>query len=122
MDYIELTGMVFYGYHGCLDFEKTDGQKFIVDARLYLDLAPAGKSDDLSLTVNYASVYEDIKAIVTGEPLNLIEAVAERIAADILKKYPLEKITVILHKPQAPIDGEFSDVSLSITRTAERRQ
>ena len=117
MDYIDLTGLKFTATHGCLDTERTTPQPFLVDARIYLDLKPAGTSDDLSKTVNYADVYDDIKAIVCGEPKNLIESIGEEIAATLLKKYPLEKVKIIVHKPKAPINGEFTDISVTIKRS-----
>lgn len=116
MDYIDLTALKFTGYHGCLPAERVQGQIFLVDARLGLDLSLAGTTDDLSHTVNYAAVYTDIKDIVTGEPKNLIESVAETIATTLLQKYPLQQVTITIHKPHAPIAGAFTDISVSITR------
>lgn len=117
MDYITITGLKFSACHGCLDFEKQTPQDFLVDARLYLDLAPAGCSDDLNQTVSYAAVSADIKSIVCGPPKQLIEAVAEEIADRLLKKYPLAAVRITVHKPQAPLDEEFTDVSVTIIRS-----
>lgn len=116
MDCIKITAMKFRGFHGCFDFEKQNGQDFFVDAVLYADLSRAGKSDSLADTINYAAVYDDIKTIMTGKPLNLIEAAAEKIAEKLLAAYPVEKAEITVHKPQAPIDGDFSDISVTITR------
>lgn len=117
MDKIELAGLEYFCYHGCLPEERQQGQKFLVDVKLYLDLKKAGNSDNLTATVNYAEVYEDIKKIVTGEPYNLIEAVAEKIAAVILAKYAaVKKLKVTVHKPSAPIAGKFRDVAVSLRR------
>lgn len=116
MDHIDLTGLRFTAFHGCLDFERKQGQEFIVDARLYLNLQPAGTTDDLDQTVNYAAVWEDIRDIVCGEPQNLLESVAEKIADRLLAKYPLEKVKITVHKPQAPMPGPFADVSVCIRR------
>ena len=118
MDKIVLTGMEFIGYHGCLPEERQTGQPFIVDAVLYLSLREAGESDDLGKTVNYAEVCAKVQEIVEGEPCNLIETVAERIAAVILKDFSLvEKVAVTLHKPEAPIKGLFKDAAVSIERS-----
>ena len=120
MDEIRLDGMEFYGYHGCLAEERERGQVFYVDAVLALDLFEAGRHDALAATVNYAEVYARVRAIVEGEPFHLIEAVAERIAADLLAAYaPLRRVAVTVHKPAAPIGGRFRDVSVHIVR--ERR-
>lgn len=117
MDCIQLDGMEFYGFHGCLPSERQTGQTFFVDAKLYLELQQAGRSDELSATVNYADVFTDIRDIVEGEPVNLIETVAERIAAVILKNYDLvSMIEVTVHKPSAPIPGKFRDAAVSLTR------
>lgn len=118
MDKIELTGMEFIGYHGCLPEERLSGQPFIVDAVMYLSLQEAGKSDDLGKTVNYAEVFEKVREIVEGEPLNLIEAVAERIAAAVLSDFPLvENVEITLHKPEAPIKGLFKDAAVTVERS-----
>lgn len=117
MDKIELTGLEFFGYHGCLPEERQQGQKFFVDIKLYLNLKKAGSSDNLTATVNYAEVYDDIKKIVEGDPYNLIEAVAERIATVILAKYTaVKKLKVTVHKPSAPIAGKFKDAAVSLRR------
>ncbi|MCR5403911.1 MAG: dihydroneopterin aldolase, partial [Butyrivibrio sp.] len=77
MDRINLTGMEFYGYHGCLPEEREKGQRFYVDVEMFMDLSPAGKSDDLNDTVNYAEVFEYIRQVVEGPSKQLIESVAE---------------------------------------------
>lgn len=117
MDRIVLDHMEFYGYHGCLPEERRKGQTFFVDAAMYLDLRAVGEKDDLEQTVNYADVFAKIRAIVEGEPVNLIETVAERIAAMVLREYPVVmRVDVTVHKPSAPIPGPFRDVSVGITR------
>lgn len=117
MDKIKLTGLAFYGYHGCLPEERKTGQKFFLDITLLADLKAAGESDNLTQTINYAEVYETARAIVEGEPCNLIEAVAERVAAAVLRAYAMVRtVSVAVHKPQAPIPGKFQDVSVRIVR------
>lgn len=118
MDRIELSGMEFFGYHGCFAEERQKGQKFIVDAMLCLDLTEAGRTDDLCRSVNYAEVFEDVRSIVEGEAKNLIEAVAEEIAAQLLKKYAaLARVEIAVHKPQVPLAGTFRDVCVRIERS-----
>ena len=117
MDRIVLDHMEVYGYHGCLPEERQQGQTFFVDAVLHLDLRAAGEQDNLAQTVNYADVFTKIRSIVEGEPANLIEAVAERIASMVLREYPgIVRVEVTVHKPSAPIPGPFRDVSVSIMR------
>ena len=117
MDRIELMGMEFSGCHGCLDFEKAEPQRFLVDAKLYLPLQAAGSSDNLQDTVNYAAVYGTVQSIVEGPSVNLIERLAEMIARRLLQDFPLQAVRVAVHKPQAPIAGVFRDVSVHIKRS-----
>ena len=105
-DYIRLNEMVFYGYHGVLAEEQALGQRFVVDVEMVTDLRPAGLSDELTQTVNYAAVYATIRDIVTGPPRRLIEAVAESIATAVLADHPtIERLTVRVRKPSVPIGG-----------------
>ena len=100
-----LEGMVFHGRHGALPAERELGQPFIVDVELRLDLRPAGLSDDLAQTVDYAEVHRLARDIVEGEPFNLTETVAERIATAILEEYLLvEVVRVRVAKPQVRLD------------------
>jgi len=108
-DRILLRGMVFYGYHGVNPEERALGQRFVVDVELERDLSPAGLSDDLSMTVNYAAVYRAVKEVVEGEACNLIEAVAERVAAALLSRFGPEAVRVRVRKPWAPVKGSVLD-------------
>lgn len=113
-----MTGMEFYGYHGCLAEERKTGQPFVVDAVLFLDLRRAGQRDALEDTVNYAEVFECIRRIAEGEPKLLIEALAEEMAEVVLGQFPaLREIVLTVHKPQAPLPGRFQDVSVTVERT-----
>jgi len=90
---------------------------------MYLDLGPAGKSDDLKKTVNYADVFMETRAIVEGEPYTLLEAVAERIAEVLLEKHPLiERLRITVHKPYAPIPGKFADAAVTIRRARPKHE
>ena len=118
MDYIHLNEMEFYGYHGALPEETKLGQRFRVTVSLATNLEEAGKTDDLEKTVNYAEAYELCKEIVEGAPKKLIEAVAEKIAGELLNRYSnkVAGVRVVLIKPDPPIAGHYASVSVDITR------
>jgi dihydroneopterin aldolase len=115
-DIIKLTGISAVGYHGVLEQERHDGQRFIVDVALHTDIRPAAAGDDLTKTANYAELADQVEAIITGEALQLIETLAERIADHVLRTFSVAAVEVTVHKPQAPIQVEFSDVTVSIYR------
>jgi dihydroneopterin aldolase len=115
-DRIVLTGLRVRGHHGVLPEERRDGQDFVVDAVLHLDLRPAGAADDLARTVHYGVLAEDLAAVVAGEPVDLIETLAERLAEVCLAAGPVERVEVTVHKPQAPITVPFTDVSVTVLR------
>jgi len=110
--------MQFYGYHGALPEETKIGQRFKVSLSLAVCLEKAGLTDDLDKTVNYAEAYTVVKEIVEGEPVKLIEAVAERIASAILKGFEgkVEGCRVRVIKPDPPIPGHYRAVEVDITR------
>jgi dihydroneopterin aldolase len=116
MDRITLSGVTAVGHHGVFDFERRDGQPFVVDAVLHLDFSAAAESDDVRDTAHYGEVAERIAGWITGEPLNLIEALAVRIADDLLSEYQLGAVEITVHKPKAPIEVPFGDVSVSVYR------
>jgi 7,8-dihydroneopterin aldolase/epimerase/oxygenase len=120
VDYIELTGLQFYGFHGALSEENQLGQRFIVHLRLGLNLRPAGQTDGLAHTVDYAKVYQAVRGIVEGASVRLIERVAEHIAEVLLDQFPLiERVDVTVEKPGAPIPGVFGNVAVHIERVRE---
>lgn len=117
MDRIIVSGMQFYGRHGVHDFETQNGQVFVVDVEMTVDLAAASGTDDLEHTVNYGAVFATVESVVTGKPFKLIEAVAGTIAGRVLAEYPpVAAVTVRVHKPRAPIPGSFADVWVELTR------
>ncbi|MCP1411796.1 dihydroneopterin aldolase [Paenarthrobacter sp. A20] len=116
MDRITLTGVTAVGYHGVFDFERRDGQPFVVDAVLHTDFTKAAETDDLQYTAHYGEVAELITKHIEGEPLNLIEALAVRIAEGILANYGVAAVDVTIHKPKAPIEVPFGDVTVSVHR------
>jgi 7,8-dihydroneopterin aldolase/epimerase/oxygenase len=123
-DRILLEGMILYGSHGTLPAERELGQPFIVDIELHLDLQPAGLSDDLIQTVDYSEVHRRTKRIVEGPPLNLTEAVAERIAAAILEEHSLvEAVRVRVAKPHVRLgDTMLAGSAIEIVRHRDKPQ
>lgn len=110
--------MSFYGYHGVFPEENKLGQRFKVDVTLETDLSKAGQTDDLTYTINYAEVYDKVKAIVEGPPKKLVEAVAETIASSLLGAFPMIQCCHIkVIKPDPPIAGHYDYVSIELTRT-----
>ncbi|UUL76641.1 dihydroneopterin aldolase [Pseudarthrobacter sp. Fe7] len=116
MDRITLTGVTAVGYHGVFDFERREGQPFVVDAVLYLDFTEAAQSDDVRDTAHYGEVAQRITDWITAEPLNLIEALAVRIADSLLAEFSLHAVDITVHKPQAPIEVPFGDVAVTVHR------
>jgi len=116
-DRIELRGLRVRGRHGVYDFERADGQDFLIDVALELDLAKAAATDDVADTVHYGELAGRLVAVVAGEPVNLIETLAGRLAAICLRDARVAAATVTVHKPQAPIPHEFADVAVTIRRT-----
>jgi 7,8-dihydroneopterin aldolase/epimerase/oxygenase len=115
-DRIELRGLRARGSHGVLAFERAQGQDFLVDAVLELDLGPAAASDEVADTVHYGELAERLVTVVTGEPVNLIETLAARLVAVCLEDPRVGAATVTVHKPQAPIPHAFTDVSVTLRR------
>ncbi len=119
-DEITLTGLRAFGRHGVYDEERRDGQYFVVDATMYLSTKRAAETDDVTDTVHYGEVAERIVALVQGDPVNLLESLADAIARDILASYELVRmIAVTIHKPEAPITVPFQDVSVTVRRARE---
>jgi len=117
LDRISVTGIEAIGHHGVLPEERRDGQRFVVDLVLALDTRPAAWSDDLSRTVDYASLTQRVHDAVASEPVNLIETLAERVAGLVLDVEPVRWVRVTVHKPEAPISVTFTDVAVTIERS-----
>lgn len=115
-DRITLTGLRAFGHHGVYEDERREGQEFVIDVTLHLDLARAAAGDTLRDTVHYGELAEDVVHAVERDPVDLIETVAERIAALVLRRRPVLAVDVTVHKPHAPITVPFQDVSVSIRR------
>ncbi len=115
-----MNNMVFYGYHGVMQEEKVLGQKFHVDANLYLNLKSAGSSDNLNFTVSYAKVYEIIKKVVTEERFDLLEALSHRLCASVLSNFEMiQEVEITVRKPGAPVAGCFDFFGVQIKRSRD---
>lgn len=121
-DHITVTGIAATGYHGVYDDERRDGQLFIADVTLGLDLHPAAVSDSVADTVHYGEFAAEVHAILAGEPVDLLEKLAERIADAALAHEIVDDVTVTIHKPHAPIEVPFTDVTVQITRRRDNGQ
>lgn len=116
-DRIFLRALPFYARHGLNAAEQELGQRFVVDVDWWLDTRPAAWADDLTLTVSYQTVYDQVRAVVENDRVHLIETLAERIAMRLLDHFgPIEQVRVVVHKPGAPITGVFGDVGVEIYR------
>ena len=117
VDIIRIAGIKSFGHHGALPEEKRLGQRFTVSVDLEVDTRPAAAADDLKLTVDYAQVIRTVEAQLTGQPVYLIETLAQQIAARILGTFPVVKaVTVEVTKPFAPVAAEFDAISVKIRR------
>jgi 7,8-dihydroneopterin aldolase/epimerase/oxygenase len=117
-DRITLSGLRAFGHHGAFEHERQYGQEFVVDAVLWVDTRPAAAADDLSMTVDYAEVAAALAAIVSGEPVSLIETLAARLAGACLSaSLAVREVEITVHKPQAPLQQPFGDVAVTIRRS-----
>ena len=116
-DQIRVNGIKAIGYHGVLPHEAIEGQEFSVDLLVTLDLRAASLSDDLTETINYADLAQIAYDNIVGERVQLIERLAGRIAEEISSSYSqITSVSVTVHKPHAPVDVNFEDISVTITR------
>ncbi|MGI9085697.1 MAG: dihydroneopterin aldolase [Aeromicrobium sp.] len=119
LDRIDLHGISAHGHHGVFDHERRDGQLFVVDVSLGLDLGPAASGDDLGATVDYGQLAQDVHDVIVGEPVDLIESVALRMVDLCLSRPLVRWASVTVHKPQAPISVPIDDVSVTIERSKQ---
>ena len=109
--------MTVRGYHGVFDHERRDGQDFVVDITVWIDLATAAASDDLADTLDYGKLAQRAADIVAGPPRKLIETVAGAIADDVMADERVHAVEVVVHKPSAPIPLTFADVAVAARRS-----
>lgn len=117
LDRICIAGLRVRGNHGVYEHERVTGQDFVVDAALWLDTAPAAAGDDLSLTADYGALAGRLAEIVAGPPVALIETLADRLAAACLADPVVREAEITVHKPQAPVELELADISVTIRRS-----
>ena len=118
-DRLSLIGMRFEGRHGVLPEEKVTSQPFEVDVVLHADLSRAAESDALADTIDYSALFDRVRAIVEGPSVDLIEALAGRIAREVLDATASGSVSAVevrVRKPEAPIDGAFETVEAAILR------
>ena len=116
-DRIEITGIEVYAKHGVLDHEQEKAQVFKVDVSAYTDLSRPGETDDLGDALDYSTLALEVREVVGSESHKLIETVAARVADAVLQHHQVTRTVVTIHKPNAPIDLAFEDVSVTIERT-----
>lgn len=116
-DRIELRGLTVRGHHGVFDHERRDGQNFVIDITVWIDLAQAAASDDLDDTYDYGVLAHRAADIVAGPPRNLIETVSAEIAEAVMEDDRVHAVEVVVHKPKAPIPLAFSDVAVVARRS-----
>ena len=119
-DTITITGLRLMGYHGVFDHEKRDGQEFVVDLEIELDLSSAGSTDELQKTLDYSVVVDQVAQRVTGESVDLIETLAHDLARIVLNHPQPKAVTVTVHKPQAPVGHPVDDIAVTIRREKEQ--
>ena len=120
LDRIAVRGLTSTGHHGVFEFEKREGQTFVVDVVLGVDTREAAATDDLAHTINYAEVAADVIGLIQADPVDLIETLARQVADACLAREGVEAVEVTVHKPEAPVGVAFGDVTVTITRLAGR--
>jgi 7,8-dihydroneopterin aldolase/epimerase/oxygenase len=118
-DSVTIRGLRARGRHGWFAFEQEEGQTFVVDVELFTDTTVAAASDDFYDAVDYGAVIPAVLAVVEGEPLALIETLAQRIADACLADPRVGRVAVTVHKPEAPVVAVFDDIAVSIVRDRE---
>lgn len=121
-DAITLTGLRVHANHGVYDFEREAGQEFVIDVTVELDLRPASATDDVTATLHYGELANEVADAVRRDPVDLIETVAERVASVVLAHDRAESVQVTIHKPDAPIPVPFADVAVTVVRRRGRQE
>lgn len=116
IDTIRIKGVRGFGYHGVLPHEREQGQEFVVDVVLGLKTQRAAATDELDDTVDYGDIATRVHRFITGDPHSLLETLAVRIAKDCLADYAVQIVEVTVHKPKAPVEVPFEDISVRVTR------
>ncbi len=123
MDIIFIKGLELFAYHGVNPEEKQEGQPFVLDLTLKADLEKARHSDRLEDTVNYAAVRKTVQRAFTRESYDLIERAAQAVCSAVLEEHPrVQEITVLLKKPQAPMNAKFEYVAVEVREKREKKE
>ena len=109
---IALKGLGALANHGVYGFERDRNQRFSADIVMWVETA--GATDDIAATVSYADIADEAMAVLTGTAVDLIETLAETIAARVMSHEGVVGTEVTVHKPDAPIDHPFADVSVTV--------
>jgi len=121
-DCIRIVNMCFYGHHGVEESERARGGRFAIDVELYLDLEPAGRSDDLNNTVDYKAVYKLVESIQSGRRYQLIEALAHDVAEALLANFDVDEVVVRARKQSVPLGGLIDHTEVEIRRCRQSGQ
>ena|SRR6476661_8470384 len=116
-DRLAVRGIAVRGHHGVFEFERREGQEFVIDVVLGVDTRGAARSDDLQDTVDYGTLVDQVRSAVENDPVDLLETLAQRIADLCLRHDRVSEVEVTVHKPHAPIQATFDDVALTINRS-----
>ena len=116
LDVVSVRGITARGFHGVFEHERREGQTFVVDIGLAVDTRAAAAADDLALTVDYGALAARDVAVVEGEPVDLVETLAQRIADSVLAVDGVAAVEVAVHKPEAPVGVPFQDVVVTLVR------
>lgn len=114
---IQISGLSAFGYHGVFDHEKINGQEFIVDLEISYDAGAAISSDNIKEALDYGEITKSVKELVENTRRDLIEVLANDIADQLIKKDKVKKVSVVLHKPKAPVEVKVSDIAVKITKS-----
>jgi len=119
-DFVRLKNMVFHGYHGYWDEERKVGQRFEVDVELSVAVVQAARSDHIRDTVDLYKVYQVVERVVTGKRFKLVETLAEKIAAALLRRFAIDAVHLCVRKPNSPVPGICDGIEVEISRARAR--
>lgn len=117
MDQIEIRGLRVFAHHGVLPHEKRDGQTFVIDLTVSVDLSGPAKSDDLTQTIHYGELAEQVAAEAASTRFDLIERLAGHLLDLVMADHRVEESQIRIAKPDAPIDAEVDEVAVVLRRT-----
>ena len=113
---IELQGILLHGYHGVLDEERRDGQRFIVDVALDLEHEQAARTDEIEEAVDYRQVVARVREISDARAYHLLEAFSAALADALLEDFPVSAVRVRVRKPDVVLDPPVEFAAVSVER------